>query len=134
MSQDYREGLLSTITDIFSYTLVTSQKLFLRSGDVEANPGANSAGFFCVIHLHARNIKNKIDRVEAEAEQFDIIAVVETYLSQTDANSSIHLSNYHPPIRHDRPNDCHGSVAIYVKNHLFCKPRRSSKRPGVSVG
>ena len=38
-------------------------------------------------------------------------------------NTSIHLTNFHPPIRRDRPNDPHGGVAIYVKNNLFCKPR-----------
>ncbi|WP_419611672.1 reverse transcriptase domain-containing protein [Thiolapillus sp.] len=124
MSQVHRKGLLTTITDILSYTLVTSQKLLLRSGDVEANPGPISVKpDLCVIHLNARSIKNKIDLLEAEADQFDIITVSETWLSQTDANSSIHLTNYHPPIRRDRPNDPHGGVAIYVKNNLFCKPR-----------
>ena len=59
--------------------------------------------------------KNKIDLIEAEANQFDIITVSETWLSQIDVNTSIHLTNFHPPIRRDRPNDPHGGVAIYVK-------------------
>ncbi|WP_419584745.1 hypothetical protein, partial [Thiolapillus sp.] len=70
MSQVHRKGLLTTITDILSYTLVTSQKLLLRSGDVEANPGPISVKpDLCVIHLNARSIKNKIDLLEAEADQ-----------------------------------------------------------------
>ena len=36
---------------------------------------------------------NKIELLETEADQFDIITVSETWLSQTDANSSIHLTN-----------------------------------------
>ena len=36
-------------------------------------------------------------------------------------NSSIHLTNFHPPIRRDRPNDPQGGVAIYVKHILSCK-------------
>ena len=53
----------------------------------------------CIIHLNARSIKNKIDLTEAEANQFDIITVSETWLSQIDMNTSIHLTNFHPPIK-----------------------------------
>ena len=108
------------------YTLVTLRKLLLRAGDIEANPGpsrSDTRSDLCIIHLNARSIKNKIDLIEAEANQFDIITVSETWLSQIDMNTSIHLTNFHPPIRRDRPNDPHGGVAIYVKNNLFCKPR-----------
>ena len=79
-----------------------------------------------MIHFNATSIKNKKIILEAEADQFDIITVSETWLSQTNANSSIHLDNYHPPIRRDRPNDPHGGVAMYVKNRLFCKPQKQS--------
>ena len=93
----------------------TSQKAGICRSDTRSD--------LCIIHLNARSIKNKIDLIEAEANQFDIITVSETWLSQIDMNTSVHLTNFHPPIRRDRPNDPHGGVAIYVKNNLFCKPR-----------
>ena len=112
------ENVLAAIMDTACYTLVTLRKLLLRAGDTEANPGpsrTDTRSNLCIIHLNARSIKNKIDLIEAEANQFDIIIVSETWLSQIDMNTSIHLTNFHPPIRRDRPNDPHGGVAIYVK-------------------
>ena len=118
------ENVLPAIMDTACYTLVTLRKLLLRAGDIEANPGPNrtdTRSDVCIIHLNARSIKNKIDLIEAQANQFDIITVSETRLSQTDTNTSIHLTNVPPPIRRDCPNDPHGGVVIYVKNNLFCK-------------
>ena len=73
----------------------------------------------------------------AESEQFDVISVSEAclsqtvsswiltscqplrvisgLLSQTDTNRSIHLNNYYPQIRRNRPNDPHGGVAVREK-------------------
>ena len=98
---------MPAIIDTACYTLVTLRKLLLRAGDIEANPGpsrTDTRSDLCIIHLNARSIKNKIDLMEAEANQFDIITVSETWLSQIDMNTSIHLTNFHPPIRRDRPN------------------------------
>ena len=63
------------------YILVTLRKLLLRAGDIEANPGpsrTDTRSDLCIIHLNARSIKNKIDLIEAEANQFDIFTVSET--------------------------------------------------------
>ena len=110
--------------DAACYTLVTLPKLLLRAEDIEVNQAGLRPGLICVIiHLNSRSIKSKIDLIAAESNQFDNITVFETWLSQTYTNSSIHLTNFHPPIRRDRPNDPHGGVVIYVKNDLFCKPR-----------
>ena len=120
------ENVLSAIMDTACYTLVTLRKLHLRARDIEANPGpsrTDTRSDLCIIHFNARSIKNKIGLIEAEADQFDIITVSETWLSQIDMNTSIHLTNFHPPIRRNQPNDPHAGVAIYVKNNLFCKPR-----------
>ena len=116
----HSEGFFSSaIIDITSCTLVALQKLLSRSGDVEANPGPNTSGTnFWSIHLDARSIKNRIDLTEAEAGQFDAINVSETWLFRTDINNSIHLTNYHPPIRRDRLNDPIGGIAIYSPSRI----------------
>ena len=111
------ENALPAIIDTACYTFVTLRKLLLRAGDTEVNLGpsrTDTRSDLCIIHLNARSIKNKIDLNEEEANQFDII-VSETCMSQIDMNTLIHLTNFHPPIRRDRPNDPHGGVAIYVK-------------------
>ena len=123
------EDALPAIMDTACCTLVTVRKLLLHAGDIEVNPGPSRTDTrtdLCIIHLNARSIKNKIDLTEAEANQFDIITVSETWLSKTNTNTLINLTNFHPPIRRNRPNDPHGGVAIYVKKKkkkLFCKPR-----------
>ena len=86
------------------------------SGDIELNPGPASSQNLSVVHINARSLKNKIDLIQAESNQFDIITMSETWLSHTDHNDNIHLAHFHPPVRR-------GGVAIYVKDSLFCKPR-----------
>ena len=93
----------------------------LLSGDVELNPGPNYD--LEIIHININSIRNKIDIFEAEYNAFDIITVSETWLSDSVSNEAIQLTNFHPPVRRDRPGDPHGGVAIYVKNNLFFKPR-----------
>ena len=126
----HSENVLPAIIDTACYTLVTLRKLLLRPGDIEANPGPSSTNprsDLCIIHLNARSLKNKIDLIEAEANQFDIITVSETRLSQTDMNTSIHLTHFHPPIRRDRPTERPTWWCYHIwrdKTHnLFCKPR-----------
>ena len=137
----HSENVLPAIIDTACYTLVTLRKLLLRPGDIEANPGpsrTNPRSALCTIHLNARSIKNKIDLIETEANGFDIITVSETWLSQIDMNTSIHLTKFHPPIRRDRPNDPHGGVAIYGETkHTICLQTASgftSKWFGSSMG
>ena len=111
--------------DTARYTLVTLRKLLLRAGDIEANPGpsrSDTRSDLCIIHLNARSIQNKIDLIEAEANQLDIITVSETWLSQIDMNTSIHLTNFHPPIRRDRPTDRPTWWCCYI-----CKKKKKKK-------
>ena len=108
------ENVLPAIIDTAGYTLITLRKLLLRAGDIEANPGpsrTDTRSDLC--DLNARSIKNKIDLIEAEANQFDIITVSETWLSQIDMNTSIHLTNFYPPIRRD-DRTTHMVVLLYM--------------------
>ena len=97
--------------------------ILMLSGDIERNPGPTSNSDLKIIHINIDSIRNKMDIFEAEYNQMDIIAVSETWLSPSVSNNSIAMSNFHPPVRRDRPNDAHGGVAIYVRNSLVCKPR-----------
>ena len=118
---DYTKLILPSAISFFLFTL---DYLLLCSGDIETNPGpVNNQGDLSVVHVNVCSIKNKMSEIEAESDNFDIITLSETWLSDSISNNSILLTNFHPPIRRDRPNDPHGGVAIYVKNNLYCKPR-----------
>jgi hypothetical protein len=109
-------------------TLFALDYLLLCCGDIEPNPGPVSGfGDLCAVHINACSIRNKLDIIEAESNHFDIITVSETWLSESISNNSILLTNFHPPIRQDRPHDPHGGVAIYLRNNLSCKPRPDLK-------
>lgn len=97
--------------------------LLFLCGDVEVNPGPTPTTDLKIVHINARSIRNKMQLIQSEYHNIDIITVSETWLSETDHNSSIHLTNFHPPIRGDRPHDPHGGVAIYVRNDLYCTAR-----------
>ena len=107
-----------------NYSFDNTNRLLMCSGDIESNPGpVDKSQDLCVIHINVQSLKHKIDLIEAESSAFDIITISESWLSQNDNNNSIRLTNFHQPIRRDRPNDPHGGVAIYVRNNLYCKAR-----------
>jgi exonuclease III len=97
--------------------------LLLLSGDVELNPGPANRTDMCVIHANVQSLRHKVDLLQAEFKEVDIFTLSETWLSSQVTSDSIHLTNFHPPVRQDRPNDPHGGVANYVRNSLYCKPR-----------
>lgn len=98
------------------------QKLLLLSGDIELNPGPPTQDL-SVTHINTQSIRNKLDLIQAECVNFDIITVSETWLRDSDRDDSIGLIGFQNPIRLDRPNDPHGGVAIYLRNSLYCKHR-----------
>jgi hypothetical protein len=107
-----------------SYLLTVLEHLLLRSGDIESNPGPRVNPLdLCVVHINTQSIRNKIDLIQAECSNFDIITVSESWLCDSDSDHTVSLVGFHSPIRRDRPNDPHGGVAIYVRNTLYCKHR-----------
>ena len=96
--------------------------LLLQSGDIHPNPGPTK-GQLSIALINARSIRNKIDLIAPESEQFDIITVCETWLKPTDKDESIKLPNYHTPLRRDRLHQAYGGVAIYIKEYLSFTPR-----------
>ena len=60
--------------------------LLIISGDIETNPGPINVPNhdLCVVHVNARSLKNKIDLIEAESHQYDIITISETWLERND--------------------------------------------------
>ena len=98
-SQTYDRPHNLKITQRNLFRLAMQTVLLYRCGDVETNPGSTAPKELCVAHVNARSIENKMDLLEAESNNFDSITLSETWLSHSHSNSSIHLPNFHEPVR-----------------------------------
>jgi hypothetical protein len=61
--------------------------------------------------------------LEAEKDNYDIIAVTETWLGPEIGNDKIRLDGFGEVERLDREGDNHGGVAIYIRSNLSVKRR-----------
>ena len=99
--------------------------LLIISGNIHPNPGPQSNQSFSIVHINCRSLnKDKKVLIEAECDKFDIMTLSETWFKDIHTDTHTHFEGFHKPIRLDRPdNTGWGGVAVYVKNHHYCKPR-----------
>jgi exonuclease III len=71
-----------------------------------------------IAHINACSLLPKIDLIELEMSNNDIILVSETRLSQDIHNEDIQLRGFQNPIRVDR-NRHGGGVAIFAKPNIY---------------
>ena len=74
------------------------------------------------VHFNVQSIRNKMDQLLIESENFDIVTVSETWLNGNIENDKVQMTGFAGPFRKDR-DDGWGGVAIYVKNNIHCKVR-----------
>ena len=48
---------------------------------------------------NARSLRHKIDLLECELKEHDIVTVSETWLTEDITNDEVHIGGFHPPIR-----------------------------------
>ena len=125
--------------NIFEY-YVFIRMLLLRSGDIELNPGPDSdndslfsdssletsdiiRNKFSIVHYNVQSAARKIDLLESELSNFDVISITETWFTPNMICSDINKNGFRAPFRKDRTEDGHGSFAVYVKNEISCKRR-----------
>ena len=114
--------------------------LLLRAGDIELNPGPDSdndsllsdssletsdiiRNNFSIVHYNVQSAARKIDLLESELSNFDVISITETWFTPNTTSSDININGFRAPFRKDRTEDGHGGVAVYVKNEISCKRR-----------
>ena len=71
------------------------------------------------MHLNVRSLLTSIDQLSLESNEFDIIALSETFLDDS-VYSDIDITGYSEPFRMDR-NRHGGGVCIYVKSTLHAE-------------
>ena len=126
--------------------------LLVLSGDIEITPGpptssvnsSNASSFddsctYQILRLqelitfsciNIQSVKSKLDIVEAELGDRDVIMSTETWLKPNVPNVSLSISNFKEPYRFDRIGDkIGGGVMIYVKSSIPSKRRRDLEVP-----
>ena len=104
------------------------------SGDIQSNPGPQSDSFLSsnistvfphnlnILHLNIQSILPKMDLLEVEVQNYDILVFTETWLSPQISNDDLLLENFDPPYRQDRHAKVGGGVAIYIASGIpSCK-------------
>lgn len=110
--------------------------LLTLSGDIHQNPGPvpsddsslsslsdsssqqiTSCGL-SLMHLNVQSLKPKLDIIEIEAQQYDILVFTETWLSPNTPDEDLRIANFSLPYRCDRTARVGGGVAIYVRDGI----------------
>ena len=140
---------------LFVSNITTWLFIFLLcAGDIQPNPGplsvASSSGTsfssdvstdvfthlnlnhnLSFVQYNVQSIVNKLDVLQAELFEIDILSFTETWLNPNISTEDIMLQSYNTPERKDRPGDPHGGVMIYVKDGIFYKRRMDLEIRGV---
>ena len=76
---------------------------------------------FCkIIHLNVRSLLTCHEQISVEFNDYDIIALSETFLNDTVTDDDIFISGYDKVFRMDR-NRHGGGVCVYVKSTLYAE-------------
>lgn len=67
---------------------------------------------FSIVHYNVQSLANKIDLIESELRNFDVICISETWLDDRTLDEDIRIDNF-KLFRRDRPGDHHGGICVY---------------------
>ena len=70
--------------------------------------------------FNVRSLLSCIDQIFVELNEFDVIALSETFLNDTIDDSDINIDGFFESLRKDRNSHC-GDVCIYVKSTLYAE-------------
>lgn len=148
------ENLLSKCSYGIVLIIFICFMLIYLCGDIELNPGPSSTSsdepslsstsdsvidefqaclnhFISFMHLNIQSIVPKIDLINLELRNLDILCFTETWLKPSIGDDSITLDSFHAPFRCDRVDRHGGGVAVYVKKHLHVQRRNDLEVPGL---
>ena len=121
--------------------------LIVKCGDIELNPGPESyssntesyssqtesisCSYLCkFVHLNVRSLIPNIDQISLEFNDYDIIALTETFLDDSIDDNDTYMPGFCLPFRRDR-NRHGGGVCIYVKSTLFAERCPDLENPDI---
>ena len=83
------------------------------------------------VQYNVQSIINRLDVLQTELFEFDILAFSETWLNQSVSTDDLLFQSFNRPERKDRVEDSHGGVMIYVKEGLHYKRRDDLEIRGI---
>ena len=102
--------------------------VLLCSGDIHPNPGPVVLNDINISHSNIRSLRNYSERLDdircSLTNQFNIITLSETWLNNSIDTKCLHLNDFQPPYRRDRPdNSGYGGLLVWVSQQLAAKRR-----------
>ena len=85
---------------------------------------------FSVVHYNIQSVVNKLDIIESELNNFDIICLTETWLDQRTLNNNLSLNEYNL-YRRDRVGDRYGGICVYAKQNTYSRRRQDLEPPNI---
>ena len=70
------------------------------------------------MHYNVQSIANKMDLIQSELCNFDVICITESWLDDRTSDDDIKIENF-KLFRSDRLGDHHGGICVYVRNNVF---------------
>ena len=75
------------------------------------------------MHYNVQSLLQKIDIIEPELSNFNLLSLTETWLNERVLTQDLAFNNYRLLLSHDRVGDSHGGIVVYVKVKITCKRR-----------
>ena len=85
---------------------------------------------FSIVHYNIQSLTKKLDIIESELCNFDIICLTETWLDDRTPNNNLSLTQYNL-YRRDRVGDNHGGICMYVKQNIYSRRRQDLELPNI---
>ena len=118
----YQTFLTNVTNQPKSRTRYRNRTALVLAGDVETNPGPHiNSKLLKLFHININGIRHKLDEIESEFEDYDIIAVTETKLDDNISTNEITLADFQEPFRKDRTENNGGGIICLLKNHIAAR-------------
>ena len=155
----FRENIAFTGHTILGLTVVVLVTwlyiLLTYAGDIHPNPGPlsttssnsdststsnmsssildslNLNHHLSFVHYNVQSILTKLEILNTELLDFDILAFSETWLSSAVKDEDLLLQLFNSPERKDRVGDRYGGVIVYIKEGIHYKRRKDLEVRGV---
>ncbi|MCG8092843.1 MAG: endonuclease/exonuclease/phosphatase family protein [Candidatus Thiodiazotropha endolucinida] len=142
-----RQAKAKGIEPLNYFDILIIMSLLLISG-IERNPGPSSTpssssessftpaedqiinNKFSVVHYNVQSIVNKLDLLEVELQNFDVICITETWLDQRTSDEDLNLNGY-KLFRRDRLGENYGGICVYVRNNTYSCRRNDLELPNI---
>ena len=104
----------------FSDSSISSTNTILTTAEEQAIKNK-----FSLVHYNVQSIINKLDLIETELRNFDVISITETWLDQRTSDLDLNIKGFNL-FRRDRPGDNHGG-----RDYIYSCRRKAIELPNI---